>query len=54
MSHNNISLLKTLVYKDKNKTRQTIIFQKPTDKQSYLHAHLNNLKSLEAKSSASK
>ena len=39
ISNSNISLLDTLIYKDKNNTLQTNLYQKPTDQQSYLHAH---------------
>ena len=36
----------TLIYKDKNSTLQTTTYQKPTDQQSYLHAHSDHPKSL--------
>ena len=36
----------TLIYKDKNNTLQTTLYQKPTDQQSYLHAHSDHPKSL--------
>ena len=42
ISNNNISFLDTLIYKDKNNTLQTTLYQKPTDQQSYLHAHLGH------------
>ena len=46
LSHSNISFLDILIYKDKNNTLQTTIYRKPTDQQSYLHAHLDYPKSL--------
>ena len=39
ISHSKISLLDTLIHKDKNNTLQTTLYRKPTDQQSYLHAH---------------
>ena len=41
----NISFLDTLIYKDKN-TLQTTLYRKPTDQQSFLHAHSDHPKSL--------
>ena len=46
ISHSNISFLDTLIYKDKKCTLQTTLYRKPTDQQSYLHAHLDHTKSL--------
>ena len=46
ISHSNISFLDTLIHKDKNNTLQTTLYRKPTDQQSYLHAHSDHLKSL--------
>ena len=45
-SNNNISFLDTLIYKDKNSTLQTTLYRKPTDQESYLHAHSDHPKSL--------
>ena len=44
--HSNISFLDTFTYKNKNKTLQTTPYRKPTDQQSYLHAHSDHPKSL--------
>ena len=44
--NSNISFLDTLIYKHKNNTLQTTLYQKPTDQQSYLHAHSDHPKSL--------
>ena len=44
VSNSNISFLNTLIYKDKNNTIQTTLYRKPTDQQSYLHAHSKSLK----------
>ena len=46
ISHSNISFLDTLIHKDKNNTLQTTLYRKPTDQQSYLHAHSDHPKSL--------
>ena len=46
ISHSKISFLDTLIHKDKNNTLQTTLYQKPTDQQSYLHAHSDYPKSL--------
>ena len=46
ISHSKISLLDTLIHKDKNNTLQTTLYRKPTDQQSYLHAHSDHPKSL--------
>ena len=45
ISHSDIFLV-TLIYKDKNSTLQTTLYRKPTDQQSYLHAHSDHPKSL--------
>ena len=42
----NISFSDTLIHKDKNNTLQTTRYQKPTDQQSYFHAHLDHSESL--------
>ena len=39
ISRSNISVLKTLIYKDKNNSLQKTLYRKPIDQQSYLHAH---------------
>ena len=46
ISHSTISFLDTWIYKDKNNTLQKTLCQKPTDQQSYLHAHSDHSKSL--------
>ena len=46
ISNSNTSFLDTLIYKDKNNTLQTTLYRKPTDQQSYLHAHSDHTKSL--------
>ena len=46
ISNSNISFLDTLIYKEKNNTLQTILYRKPTDQQSNLHAHSDHPKSL--------
>ena len=46
ISHSRISFLDTLIYIDKNNTLQTTLYRKPTDQQSYLHAHSDHPKSL--------
>ena len=46
ISNSNISFLDMLIYKDKNNTLQTTLYRKPTDQQSYLHAHSDHPKSL--------
>ena len=46
ISHSNISFLDTLIYKSKNNTLQTTLYPKPTDQQSYLHAHSDHPNSL--------
>ena len=46
ISNSNISVLDTLIYKDKNNTLQTTLYRKPTDQQFYLHAHSDHPKSL--------
>ena len=46
ISHSRISFLDTLIYVDKNNTLQTTLYRKPTDQQSYLHAHSDHPKSL--------
>ena len=45
-SHSRIKFLDTLIYTDKNNTLQTTLYRKPTDQQSYPHAHSDNPKSL--------
>ena len=45
-SHSNTSFLDTLIYKNKKSTLQTTVYQKPTDQQSYFHAHSDHPKSL--------
>ena len=35
-----------LIYKDKNSTLQTTLYQKPTVQQSYLHEHLDHPRSI--------
>ena len=42
----NISFSDTLIHKDKNNTLQTTLYQKPTDQQSYFHAHSDHPESL--------
>ena len=44
--NSNISFLDMLIYKDKNNTLQTTLYRKPTDQQSYIHAHSDHPKSL--------
>ena len=46
ISNSNISFFDTLMYKDKKNTLQTILYQKPTDQQSYLHVHSDHPNSL--------
>ena len=46
ISHSKISFLDTWIYKDKNNTLHKTLYQKPTDQQSYLHAHSDHSKSL--------
>ena len=46
ISNSTISFLDTLIYKDKNNTLQPTLYRKPTDQQSYLHAHPDYPKSL--------
>ena len=46
ISHSNISFLDKLIYKDKSNTFQTTAYRKPTDQQSYRHAHSSHPKSL--------
>ena len=46
ISHSKILFLDTLIYKNKNNTLQTTLYQKPTDQQSYLHVHSDHPKSL--------
>ena len=46
ISNSNKSFLDTLIYKEKNNTLQTTLYRKPTDQQSYLHAHSDHPKSL--------
>ena len=46
ISHSRISFLDTLIYIDKNNTLQTTLYRKPTEQQSYLHAHSYHPKSL--------
>ena len=44
--HSSISFLDKLISKGWKNTLQTSLYQKPTNQQSYLHAHSNLLKSL--------
>ena len=46
ISHSNISILDTLIYKNKNNSLQTTLYRKLTDQQSYLHAYSDHPKSL--------
>ena len=44
ISNSNISFLDTLIYKDKNNTLQTTLYQKPTYQQSY-SMHIQTIQS---------
>lgn len=46
ISHSAISLLDTLICKDKSNTLYTTLYQKPTDQEPYLQAHSDCTKSL--------
>ena len=48
-SKSKIEFLDVLVYKDEEQSRETTLFKKNTDEQSYLHAKSNHTASLKKK-----